>query len=80
MTPPERLRFYKAIRGRLEVGDSVAQFAARAELSRSTMYSWTGGKIDPEWESLRRVASELRLPMWVLVREIELEPAKGEWR
>ena len=80
MTPAERSRLYKAIRGRIGRGDSMAQFSDRADLSRSTMYSWTGGRIDPEWESLRRVAMTLGMPMWVLVREIELTPPKGEWR
>ncbi len=80
MTPPERSRLHKAIRGRLEQGDSVSKFADRAGLHRTTLYKWTGGWIDPEWESLRRVADELGLPLWVLVREVELTPPKGEWR
>ncbi len=77
MSPSERSRLYRAIRGRLELGDSIAQFADRAFLSRSTLYSWTGGQIDPEWESLRRVAVALHLPLWVLVREVEITPLKG---
>ncbi len=76
MTPPERERFYKAIRGRLGQRDSMSKFAARTYVSRTTIYKWTAGKADPEWESLRRVAEELGLPMWVLVREIELKPPR----
>ncbi len=80
MTPPERSRLHKAIRGRLEKGDSVSKFADRAGLHRTSLYKWTSGQMDPAWESLRRVADGLGLPLWVLVREVELTPPKGEWR
>ena len=56
------------------MGDSLKQLAIRANISRSTIYSWTSGRIDPEWETLRRVASGLDMKLWELVREIEMEP------
>lgn len=78
MTPPEKDRFYRLVRGSLAYGDNLRAFADRAQISRSTIYSWFDPKRgnDPEWESLRRVAAELDMPMWRLVQEIEEEPSR----
>ena len=76
MKDVERDRLHRAIHGRLHRGEYIKDLAERAGLNRTTIYSWTAGPIDPEWESLRRLAEAFGLKMWELVREIELDPSE----
>ena len=76
MRDAERDRLHRAIHARLHRKEYIKDLAERAGLSRTTIYSWTAGPIDPEWESLRGIATALGMRIWELVREIEVDPSE----
>lgn len=75
MTPIERDRLHRAVRARIGIGDTMTALCERADISRSSFYSWTTSnqkvRSDPEWETFRCLAEALGMRMWELLREIE---------